>query len=219
MSHILIRPMAGDSLNPLNNALIVAVFGLLAGSVASQRARTGLAFLGVPILCAFSIKRMHSGFDVVKELTFYASYHADWRNQLVHVIFVPLLVFTAMVFLAYVPPLASARPLGMPLNWATLAALAWSAHHVYQLPIVGLFTSAVTFGSALAATAIVQREAKGGAKGVPAVRYGRAALWAGALHALSWYMQIHPGHAIFEGRKAAPPDPNPDPNLNPNPNP
>jgi 2-hydroxy fatty acid dioxygenase len=27
--------------------------------------------------------------------------------------------------------------------------------------------------------------------------------WALALHALAWYMQIHPGHAIFERKKPA----------------
>lgn len=30
-----------------------------------------------------------------------------------------------------------------------------------------------------------------------------AALWALAVHALGWYMQIHPGHAVFERRKPA----------------
>ena len=212
-----------SGMSPGNAALVVAVFGLLAGSAVSQRARTGLAWFGVPILCAFSLKRMHSGFDLVHELTFYASYHADWRNQLVHVVFVPLLIFTAMIFLAYVPPLSRATPLGLPLNWATLAALAWSAHHCKCDPLVGLFTSLVTFGSAIAATAIVQSElppsprAKPKSKGLPLARYGRAARWAGALHALSWYMQIHPGHAIFEGRKAAQPDSNPEPRPRPMP--
>jgi uncharacterized membrane protein YGL010W len=191
--------------NPINLALIVVTFGLLAGSVGSQRARCALAYFGVPTLCVFAIKRsMFSSFSLVEELTFYASYHADWRNQLIHIVFVPLLLFTAMIFFAYAPPLSSARPLGMPLNWATLAALGWSVHHVYQMPLVGLFAAAVSFGSALIATALVQREtAKVGAKGAPAAKFGRAALWAGALHALGWYMQLHPGHAIFEGRKAA----------------
>ena len=26
---------------------------------------------------------------------------------------------------------------------------------------------------------------------------------AGMLHLLAWYMQLHPGHAIFEGKKPA----------------
>ena len=174
-----------SGMSPGNAALVVAVFGLLGGSAVSQRARTGLAWFGVPILCAFSLKRMHSGFDLVQELTFYSSYHADWRNQLVHVVFVPVLVFTAMIFLSYVPPLSRATPLGLPLNWATLAALAWSAHHCKCDPLVGLFTSLVTFGSALAATAIVQSElppsprAKPKSKGLPLARYGRAARWLG----------------------------------------
>ena len=34
-------------------------------------------------------------------------------------------------------------------------------------------------------------------------RYGTTALIAGGLKALAWYMQLHPGHAVFEGRKPA----------------
>ena len=55
-----------SGMSPGNAALVVAVFGLLAGSAVSQRARTGLAWFGVPILCAFSLKRMHSGFDLAR---------------------------------------------------------------------------------------------------------------------------------------------------------
>ena len=97
----------------------------------------------------------------------------------------------------------------LALTLALTLRLSRSGHHVKCEPLVGLFTSLVTFGSALLATLIVQRElpTKGKGKGIwpppPAVRYGQAARWAGALHGLSWYMQIHPGHAIFEGRKAA----------------
>jgi 2-hydroxy fatty acid dioxygenase len=35
------------------------------------------------------------------------------------------------------------------------------------------------------------------------VQVDNAWLWALALNALSWYMQIHPGHIIFEKKRAA----------------
>jgi hypothetical protein len=33
--------------------------------------------------------------------------------------------------------------------------------------------------------------------------YGRAARYAGVIHIFCWYMQLHPGHGVFEGRKPA----------------
>ena len=87
-------------MNP-NLILIAVVFSLLLGSSFSQRARCLLAYFGVPTLCAFAVYRS-VGFELNKEISFYAAYHADWRNQLVHIIFVPQLVATSMVFLAYV---------------------------------------------------------------------------------------------------------------------
>lgn len=68
---------------------------------------------------------------------------------------------------------------------------------------VGSCVAALTFAQAAAASALVARESKGGAKGVPASKFGTAAKWAGLLHLLSWYMQIHPGHKVLEGRKPA----------------
>tara|TARA_B110001452_G_scaffold178296_1_gene149596 strand:+ start:671 stop:1411 length:741 start_codon:yes stop_codon:yes gene_type:complete len=191
--------------NAPNLVLIAVMFGLLIGSTVSQKARCGLAYVMAPMLTMFSLHRVSGGYDLVKELTFYASYHTDWRNQVVHVIFVPLLVATGMVFLAYAPPLVRARPLGLPLNWAMVAATAWSLHFVHADLFVGSLVALLTYGMAVGATALVDREqSKAGAKGVPdAARYGQAAMWAGLLHVFGWYMQLHPGHAIFEGRKAA----------------
>ena len=91
----------------------------------------------------------------------------------------------------------------MPLNWATLAAAGWTFHHVNATPLIGGLASLLHWSFALGATYLVAREEKQGAKGVPSAPYGRAAMWAGALHVLGWYMQLHPGHGVFEGRKAA----------------
>eukprot|EP00966_Prymnesium_polylepis_P005179 119448-Prymnesium_polylepis.1 len=88
----------------LNLCVVVVAFSCILGAPFSQRARATLAYAGIPALCAFSaLKITKPNYDLVEELTFYASYHAEPRNQLIHVIFVPLLVATAMVWLAYVP--------------------------------------------------------------------------------------------------------------------
>ena len=57
--------------DPTNLALIGGVFGLLIGSIFSQRARCGLAYLVVPLLSAFALHRVWgTSFDLVEELTF-----------------------------------------------------------------------------------------------------------------------------------------------------
>ena len=81
--------------NAPNLLLVAVMFGLLIGSTFSQKARCGLAYVATPMLTIFSLHRVSGGYDLVEQLTFYASYHTDWRNQIVHIIFVPLLVATA----------------------------------------------------------------------------------------------------------------------------
>ena len=66
-----------------------------------------------------------------------------------------------------------------------------------------MFVSLLTFLMAALAFVLVERESKKGAKGVAASRAGTAAKVAGLLHLMSWYMQLHPGHGVFEGRKPA----------------
>ena len=45
------------------------------------------------------------GFNLVEELTFYGAYHNNPVNQLIHFIFVPLILWTVAVWLAYTPTL------------------------------------------------------------------------------------------------------------------
>ena len=42
-------------------------------------------------LVAFAANAIISGVDLLEALTFYGSYHSEWRNQIVHIIFVPVL--------------------------------------------------------------------------------------------------------------------------------
>lgn len=46
------------------------------------------------------------GFNLVDELTFYGQYHANPINQIIHFIFVPLILWTVAVWLAYTPAFA-----------------------------------------------------------------------------------------------------------------
>mmetsp|Transcript_19764 Transcript_19764/g.47334 ORF Transcript_19764/g.47334 Transcript_19764/m.47334 type:complete len:134 (-) Transcript_19764:274-675(-) len=84
-----------------------------------------------------------------------------------------------------------------------MACLSFAVRWVLLSPEVGGCVALFTVAQAGIASAIVGREVKAGAKGVAASRYGTAAKIAGVFHILSWYMQIHPGHLVFEGRRPA----------------
>ena len=138
------------------------------------------------------------------------SYHNNRVNQLIHVVFVPCIVWSAMVIFNYVSldsllghhvylfgsKAAVSHPWLQLLNdnivlgggVALFLLLA-----IYYLSLT--FTPAVTydvilFGMLLSAGHFYQT--------VP-----HAWTYALALHVFSWYMQIHPGHGIFEKRAAA----------------
>jgi uncharacterized membrane protein YGL010W len=139
----------------LNYAFVAVVFSLLLGAGVSQRARVGLCWVAIPGLLACVGTKLLRTYDTVDELTFYASYHSHPMNQLVHIVCVPLLLFTVFVFAAYVPPPIKAMP---QLTWPLLGACAWSLHHVRAAPLVGSLVSCLTFAMALVATAVVERE-------------------------------------------------------------
>ena len=40
-----------------------------------------------------------------KQFIFYASYHNDFTNQIIHIICIPILLFTALIMLQFTPPL------------------------------------------------------------------------------------------------------------------
>ena len=139
----------------LNYAFVAVVFTLLLGAGVSQKARVGLCWVAIPGLMACVGTKLLRTYDTVDELTFYASYHSHPMNQLVHIVCVPLLLFTVLIFAAYVPPPIKSIP---QLTWPLLGACAWSLHHVRAAPLVGSIVSCLTFAMALAATAIVERE-------------------------------------------------------------
>ena len=247
----------------------------------------GLCWVAIPgLMACVGTKLLHT-YDTVDELVFYASYHSHPMNQLVHIVCVPLLLFTVFVFAAYVPPPIRAMP---QVTWPLLGACAWSLHHVRAALLVGSLVSCLTFAMALGATGIVEREKGqrgfqegdrvrvlehpqyryGRGAGVQVLkranlytgrvgtvrkksptstvpdhvifvnldrskgekikyqddgtelpyiadfiaselqhldggdkRYGSAAWYAGLVHVFCWYMQLHPGHGVFEGRKTA----------------
>ena len=64
-------------------------------------------------------------FNLHDQLVFYGSYHSRGWNQAIHFVFVPLIMWSAAVWLAYAPPL----PFDLPAHLTFLPpAIARCAH-------------------------------------------------------------------------------------------
>eukprot|EP00873_Tetraselmis_striata_P040999 jgi/Tetstr1/461263/TSEL_006391.t1 len=141
-------------------------------------------------------------FDLVSQLSFYGAYHSNKINQLIHFVFVPLISWSVLVWTCEVPlirrvsdcadpsPLPEALRItcGVDLAGAIVAVLA--AFYVCIEPCAGItWTAAVGLPLLCAAKSFS-----------PVANSGWIAL---AVHVFSWYMQIHPGHGVFEKRRPA----------------
>lgn len=142
-------------------------------------------------------------FKLEEQLAFYGAYHNHWANQVIHFIFVPLIYWTALVWLAYTPalvafdlpgalePALGALASGFVLN-ATVVVYGLYAVYYLTLDFVAGLAWAMCIGLPIWATANLFQQS------VP-----DAWAWALGLHVFAWYMQIHPGHLVIEGRKPA----------------
>ncbi|KAG2485829.1 hypothetical protein HYH03_015412 [Edaphochlamys debaryana] len=150
--------------------------------------------------------------DLLAQLGFYGAYHRHPLNQLIHFFCVPLIVWSAFVWLSMIGPLQvpflpPSTPLTPPLpgwvppawaaalqptNPAFLAFLAYASFYCVLEPLAGAsWTLCVGLPLAWSATTFA------------GCGVAKPWLWALGAHVFGWYMQIHPGHAVFEKRKPA----------------
>jgi uncharacterized membrane protein YGL010W len=135
----------------------------------------------------------------------WARCRSQW-NKLIHAIFVPAIWWSTVVMLSlstgdFYPGLgAAAAQLGVPsiiasnllANGALVGFLIYALYYVYLDRVAGVFASFFLFLMYLSACHMC-------------LSLGSELSWkiAAGVNLLSWYMQIHPGHGIFEGRKPA----------------
>lgn len=147
--------------------------------------------------------------DFKRELAFYGVYHQDPVNQAIHFVFVPVILWTAMIWFAYIDLLEiKLSILGHRITWGTVTFLCYLIYYNLLDPFGGRIFSFVLLLMYVSASYFVNKELKSRAKvgdNAKAESGKGIAVWqaAGIVHLLSWYMQIHPGHAIFEGVKPA----------------
>lgn len=148
-------------------------------------------------------------FDLKDQLVFYGSYHHNKWNKLIHLFFVPLIWWTAVVWACQTGPLVtsttpqkllasagldSALPAffvdNLEFNFGFFAFVAYALYYLTLDLFAGLTFDIILFGLLLSANAFLKA-------------YGdRAWMYALVLHLLSWFMQIA-GHGVLERRKPA----------------
>lgn len=136
---------------------------------------------------------------LAKPFSFYGAYHTNPINQWIHIVCVPVLLSTGLLFFSYIPisPRSSSRSLLSPssstrIDASVPIAVAYGTYYLYLSPSpLGLAGAGMVSGLYAMAHAL---------KGA----VGAATVWKPAIvvHALSWAAQFY-GHGHYEGRKPA----------------
>ena len=117
---------------------------------------------------------------LVRWLSDYGAYHSTRGNKLVHVLFVPLLLWSAFAALAVLVSSTTAFIL-----WGAYAALYVILEPVAGAAASGLYCLLLLHAQRFAASA------------------AHPLLVAGGVHASSWFFQVAIGHALIEKRRPA----------------
>lgn len=195
-----------------------------------ERLSPGLvvAHLVNAILLLIVLQAAVSFHNAIAAMAFYGVYHSHPVNQLIHFFGVPLLLWTVIIFQAHLP--LSSRvvvPQGPGLeahyvSWATISVIFYAVSYL-RMDLIGgalyLFIWYAMYASAVYWTAQDQQQArrtlllwesskdtnngKNKAQTVSWTGTGRVLQYAALAHLLAWYVQIHPGHRIFEGGQPA----------------
>ncbi|RXW21169.1 hypothetical protein EST38_g4669 [Candolleomyces aberdarensis] len=135
-------------------------------------------------------------FNVNKQLTFYGAYHSNKVNVLIHVICVPIILWSALALFSPFPVPAFFPKIHYPineylvfdLNWPAVVASLYIGYYFLLEPFAALLYVPQLTLSLLTATAFSYR--------------ADHVLIAGGLHAFSWVAQFY-GHGVHERRAPA----------------
>ncbi|KAK4199578.1 hypothetical protein QBC40DRAFT_80438 [Triangularia verruculosa] len=132
--------------------------------------------------------------DLEKQLTFYGAYHHNQVNIVIHMVCVPLILFSAFALASnYGPFFTLPSWLSIPYltpNLGTFAAMIWGALYLLLEPVAGGALALICLASA-AGTNFLR------------IQYPESAnQTALAIHIVSWIAQFV-GHGKFEGRAPA----------------
>ncbi|GAP90506.1 putative duf962 domain-containing protein [Rosellinia necatrix] len=132
--------------------------------------------------------------NLERQLTFYGAYHDNPINVAIHMVCVPLILFSGFTLAANTGtliPLPDAITVpNLDLNLGTLAALAWGGLYVLLEPVAGTVLAFICLGAAALGKSAMSHDA---------ALTNKTAL---AVHIACWLLQFL-GHGAFEGRAPA----------------
>lgn len=132
--------------------------------------------------------------DLEKHLTFYGAYHSNKVNVGIHVICVPLILFSGFTIASNTGPLFHLPSwLVIPHlepTLGTLAAFTWGGLYLLLEPVAGTLLALLCLGAAAAGNHLVAVDSETTTKAAIAV------------HVACWILQFV-GHGCFEGRAPA----------------
>ncbi|KAI1400347.1 DUF962-domain-containing protein [Hypoxylon fuscum] len=132
--------------------------------------------------------------NLERQLTFYGAYHRNSVNVAIHMVCVPLILFSGFAIAANTGtliPLPKALTIPhLDLNLGTLAAFAWGGLYVLLEPVAGTILALICLGAAAVANTSLSEN--------PTLT-NQVAI---AVHVISWLLQFL-GHGAFERRAPA----------------
>lgn len=132
--------------------------------------------------------------DLEKHLVFYGAYHHNTVNVIIHMICVPLILFSAFALATNTGPLFDIPEwLSVPYldpNLGTLASFIWGGLYVLLEPVAGTVLAILCVGAAAGANYLKVADPE---------NTNKVAL---AVHIVCWLAQFL-GHGAFEGRAPA----------------
>jgi uncharacterized membrane protein YGL010W len=149
------------------------------------------------------------GFNDAKDaLAFYGVYHQEPRNQLVHFFGVPGILWSMIIFMVHLPIpyfgnlVNKSLPADYQLTYGLVLTLFYLAFYLQIDPIGGTLYAPVLYAMYISSVYMHRSDQKKSG-GTSWSGTGRLMIFAFVVHVLSWYVQIHLGHSIFEGAQPA----------------
>ncbi|KAI8930300.1 hypothetical protein BC831DRAFT_440042 [Entophlyctis helioformis] len=131
-------------------------------------------------------------FSLDYQLVKYGKFHHNTINKIIHLIFVPTIMFTAMVWLTAIEGPAWKYDHILPANAALILGLAFASYYFILWPLVGLMAFPLIIDMCYLSNIFAAQDDW-------AIKPAYAAL---LIHIVSWAFQIF-GHYVFEGRSPA----------------
>lgn len=137
----------------------------------------------------------HPIFDFETQLGFYGQYHHNNLNKWIHIICVPIIFWSSLVFSAQFGSLGSwVFDDVMPLNVSVITTMFYSFYYLALEPVAGTFMMPLLIGECYTANWLVETNTF--IWGLSPVKF------AILVHVVGWVAQFV-GHGVFEGRAPA----------------